>query len=90
MQVTQGQGLCTAYYNISFAYQVVMGTLCTFVEGMHFQLLVKGVQEWGLGRGVVLCNTKVSHQNHTLLRLLRQHTGSSTAPETFKRGTKRP
>ena len=55
-----------AYYNISFAYQVVMGTLCTFVEGMHFQLLVKGVWERGLGRGV-LHNTKVSNQNHTLL-----------------------
>ena len=40
-----------AYYNISFAYQVVMGTLCTFLEGMHFQLLVKGVWERGLGWG---------------------------------------
>lgn len=59
-----------------------MGTLCTFVEGMHFQLLVKDVWEWGLGEGGAACH-KVFHLKYTLLRLLRAHRQQHSS-ETFK------
>ena len=84
-----------AYYNISFAYQVVMGTLCTFHEGMHFQLQVKGVCERGLGWGVGGCCltqrylTKTTHFSQTAETVHRQqHISYQRHSEEASKGPK--